>query len=968
MQYPCTAGCNAVFEKKAAQISHSKSCGKRRALKEDQEQWAQRTASLPDAAPAHAVVDPPKNPWENLSPRPSQTRKTSTSRQPKHNLRVNAEAGSSRRASSPRGVRGQTQRTMDPPSDIRIEHHAKRKRPPEHITIDQYNLRRRRPGASADIRVPLPSLTSKSPYFPFQTDADYRFAKLIFRSAMRDDDVKELLSLINKCVDKKDTLTFDGSQAIHDAWKDASCLVTPFECNTIDVPYKEEPHKYDVWVRSVWKWALELVENPKLAPEFVWESAKMFKKNDDAMWERFVTEPWTGDDWAKIEDNLPDDGVPLCLIVYADKTQLSSFGGKKAYPVYAKIANLPAHIRNGKGIGGGCVVGWLPIIPEKDKKSNRSTEWVEYKRVVWHNSFREILESIRTHSKDGIYYKCGDGVVRRLFPCILMLSADYEEQAVMAGIRGSKTKQCPVCLVDEDNLATFFTNWEYRDAETTQKLVEVLERPDAPERVKGTARKKLQELNVRPIKNAFADIANSDPHRALSFDRLHNYPGGLAKTHLLPMLYEIFDRGPYSMPEVQKRINTRASAVPRWPGLTHYDNITTKKAFQDSNKWEDLARLFPFILYDDVIDKSDKPTLQILRCLRVFLNLNTFSSFEVHTESTVKEIEKELQVFCEEIKKLGDLFEGKSWLFPKMHLQMHLPHDIYAKGATRNYTTKTFETMHRALKFYYQYMTNFKDADKQILNADQRGHVIDFIVSIIDVHLEALKDTDDSTDEELQYRFSFGNITLKAPQGPRKARPLDQFYFDCQEELGGHAHFFEGVDLSQMLSEFCSLNGLDITIRNSTLVRSFRSMEVVYTSKESWDIERDLLRCSPSFHGRPRYDSVILQTTTGNIFARLLALFTLQAPGTPDTDAIPIALALPYTAPIPKNLSTKDAAAGFYRVRRTVQAGAELFFARSIIRGAVLIPVNEQETDYLVFDVADSDMFLRVRELLRMLI
>jgi hypothetical protein len=52
----------------------------------------------------------------------------------------------------------------------------------------------------------------------------------------------------------------------------------------------------------------------------------------------------------------------LFFILYADKTRLSSFGTEKGYPVMARIANLPVDILNGEGIGGGQVVGWLPIV------------------------------------------------------------------------------------------------------------------------------------------------------------------------------------------------------------------------------------------------------------------------------------------------------------------------------------------------------------------------------------------------------------------------------------------------------------------------------------------------------------------------------------------------------------------------------------------------------------------------------
>ena len=53
---------------------------------------------------------------------------------------------------------------------------------------------------------------------------------------------------------------------------------------------------------------------------------------------------------------------------------------------------------------------------------------MNFKRVVWHDSFYELLDSIHAQSKTGIYIKCADGVVRHLYPAILILSADYEEQ------------------------------------------------------------------------------------------------------------------------------------------------------------------------------------------------------------------------------------------------------------------------------------------------------------------------------------------------------------------------------------------------------------------------------------------------------------------------------------------------------------------------------------------------------------
>lgn len=62
------------------------------------------------------------------------------------------------------------------------------------------------------------------------------------------------------------------------------------------------------------------------------------------------------------QSSLPAGAKPITLLIYADKSKLSSFGTQKGYPVIARCANLPVELQNGNGIGGGRVVGWLPIV------------------------------------------------------------------------------------------------------------------------------------------------------------------------------------------------------------------------------------------------------------------------------------------------------------------------------------------------------------------------------------------------------------------------------------------------------------------------------------------------------------------------------------------------------------------------------------------------------------------------------
>jgi hypothetical protein len=71
----------------------------------------------------------------------------------------------------------------------------------------------------------------------------------------------------------------------------------------------------------------------------------------------------------------------------------------------------------------------LPLKQIEDEEEDKNRPgWVNFKRVVWHKSFRKLLESIEEHSINGCWVPCGDGVNRNIYPLVLILAADYEEQ------------------------------------------------------------------------------------------------------------------------------------------------------------------------------------------------------------------------------------------------------------------------------------------------------------------------------------------------------------------------------------------------------------------------------------------------------------------------------------------------------------------------------------------------------------
>ncbi|TEB21349.1 hypothetical protein FA13DRAFT_1832638 [Coprinellus micaceus] len=854
-------------------------------------------------AQARPAFQPPTNPWDNIGQlSPDQL----------------GEYGSSLISNS-----------------IRTEYHPKRKRAPEIVNLDEYNARRRRPRTD-ESSLPLPD--DRPPYHPFRTRLDFDFAELVFSSALGKAEITQLLSLFKRGVDQEDKLTFEDFAGLQASWEEAQHLVSPFEAKEIKIPFESEEKTYTVWTRDIWKWIVECLENPILAKQFVWDAERLSRRNGDA-WERFVNEPWTANQFWKALDLIPEGGFIVTLIIYADKTNLSTFGTAQGYPVYIKIGNLPSETRNGKGLGGGRLVGWIPVVTSTNKEARNSKDWTNHKRI------------------DGFPVECGDGIWRVIHPIILMLSADYEEHGT------NNAHPCPACLVAAQNIPEYSEEFEYRCWEENKELVERATSPNSSALAVISATQDLEEVGVRPIENAFWEYPYVDLHRLFAFDRLHNYPGGLAKGRLVKFILGRFKSSAKAIVVRRIKVEKRAADLPRWCGLTHFSHILTGTAYQDSNKWEDMARTFLYIL-PDIFGPTDRAGRQVLRCLRHFLNLNALSSFENHSDTTIELMRRELKVFSEEVQKLGEI-TGKAWTFPKMHLQMHMPDDILAKGVTKNYSSKTFEALHKALKVFYQWMTNFRDVDEQILNADHRKYVIEYIKALIEAHKKDLDDLDgNEPPEAVEGKYSYSNVTLKAPQH-WQAVPPATFQFNVASELGEYAQHCEGVDLVEEIKDFVdkksdiigfSAQGVEFCIQ------SFRSLETFFTSKETWDIESNIVRCSPDFYNKPRYDAVLIQTTEGMIFGRLLALFIARP--TKKHKGVPIALILPYDGTFRTNERNKDQHFGLHRVRPFPQAKAELFAAQSIIRGGLLIPAYDTDTDYFVFDVLDGDMFLRMREVM----
>ncbi|KAG1834044.1 hypothetical protein DFJ58DRAFT_719382 [Suillus subalutaceus] len=711
--------------------------------------------------------------------------------------------------------------------DIQVRYHPNSGCPTQVYHFEDYRCG---PGAPA-----APPKVDPEPWCPFRTRIDFEVAELAHEAALTHEQTDRFIKLIHRS--RCELFMLWNRKDVQDMWDAASFKLTPFTKEEVVVPFRGVDQTFPFFHHSLWDWAVDLLQDPEVGPHFIFD-AQQLSKFDGKKFVRYIHEPWTANTFWEHQSKIPSDGKPLAFVLYADKAKLSSFGHAKGYPIVVWCANLPAAVRN--------VVGWLPIVKE-DKKHFKKPAFVNFKNAVWHTLFLMLLACLAPLSKLGSPVKCWDDVVRTFYPIILILSADYEEQVVMALIRGLMGKfPCPVCLIPREELSKGSSTIGFAHLEMQRHYV-------------------LSSESLRDVNSAFDTMEHTVVYRALSFDKLHFNDEGK------------FD---HLWTELQKWITNSGQqaavfeSFPRWRNLNHFDQVVSI-SFAYGTKYEDISKLIVFAAHNVFKRDLDPQAYLLLHCIRSYVEFNMYASLEVHTEDTIRDGQNTLS----ELTELMDVYTAdlseKSWNFPKMHLSAHVFDDIEAKGVTRNYNTKPNEKMHGPLKDAYQDRTNFKNFAEQILQYNHDSLVVEYIRSKMEC-LDAQ------------------NLGSSIVPDPLEA----------------------------------DLDGLKST--EPTDITEFRFIKVSYESLAE----------------------------SGPIFAKLLLVFTCIVW---DVN-YPIALTLPYDQPVGTRLR-KDKDFKFWRVKAKPRASAECFSVQLIIRGCVLAEDSSRVNEFLVVNMTNTDIFLRMKEI-----
>jgi len=217
------------------------------------------------------------------------------------------------------------------------------------------------------------------------------------------------------------------------------------------------------------------------------------------------------------------------MIVSSDKTQLTLFRDKQAYPVYLTIGNISKDIRRKPSLHAQLLMGYIPTT-KLESISNKSARRRALANL-FHTCMNNILGPITSYGETGLPMMSGDGVWRRCHPIVAIFIGDYPEQAL---VPCTYYGRCPKCTVAADELGEYKT---FPRRVQSKAIDTYLLADDENDHVFHLA---CRQAGLKPVFKPFwASLPLVDIFISITPDILHQLLQGVMK-HLIKWLIKIF--------------------------------------------------------------------------------------------------------------------------------------------------------------------------------------------------------------------------------------------------------------------------------------------------------------------------------------------------------------------------------------------------------------------------------------------
>ncbi|KAJ7125736.1 hypothetical protein C8R46DRAFT_927583 [Mycena filopes] len=409
------------------------------------------------------------------------------------------------------------------------------------------------------------------------------------------------------------------------------------------------------------------------------------------MYHNMHTGKWWWSTQEAVEKNNPGATI-IPIIISSDKTQLTVFGNKTAYPVYMTIGNIPKEIRRKPSRRGYVLLGYLPTSRMKNIKNKAARRRILGN--VFHACMAYILAPLKDAGITGIPMTSGDGVTRRGHPIYATFVGDYPEQTLVTAV---KNGECPTCEVPRDELGVN-SEFPLRDLEEILKALDTL---DAGPSVYAAA---CAEAGIKPIFHPFwEDLPYTNIFQAISPDILHQLYQGVVK-HLIAWLTECVG---------EAEVDARCRRLPPNHNIRLFIGGISSLSRVTGKEHDQISR-FLLALVIDVKLPGDASSSKLVAAVRSLLDFVYLAQYPMHTSETLDHLDNALQRFHANKSIFVDLGIRDDFNLPKLHSCLHYIMYIRLFGTTDNYNTEYTERLHIDLAKDAYRSTNFKDEFPQM--------------------------------------------------------------------------------------------------------------------------------------------------------------------------------------------------------------------------------------------------------------
>ncbi|KAF8999529.1 hypothetical protein BDQ17DRAFT_1391519 [Cyathus striatus] len=272
----------------------------------------------------------------------------------------------------------------------------------------------------------------ENPYTPFSSKLEWEIAKWAKLQLIKIDGVVE--NWLNKLIDE----CLPG----HPPFVRCEVMVGGEVC--------------EVYFRDILACVKALFRNPEFAPYLVFAPEKHY--TDETKTVQSYHDMHTGKWWWALQTSLEKSkpGATIVpIIISTDKTQLTLFQNKSAYPIYLTIGNIPKEIPCKPSAHAYVLLGYLPTTQLENITNNASRR--RQLANLYHACMHQVLKPIIPAGIDGVFMATATGDIHRNHPVFATFIGDYPEQVLTTC---TQTGDCATCPTKNKKLVNALSSFD----------------------------------------------------------------------------------------------------------------------------------------------------------------------------------------------------------------------------------------------------------------------------------------------------------------------------------------------------------------------------------------------------------------------------------------------------------------------------------------------------------------------------